>query len=68
MVQIQVTGPSHSGKGYIMVEIARRLRELGCDVRLQGEETHLAEKVAVSDEVAAAKLTGQQVTITELQT
>ena len=68
MVQILVTGPTHSGKGYIMVEIARKLRELGCDVQLQGETTHLQEKVSISDEAAAAKLLRQKVIITELQT
>lgn len=68
MVQIQVTGPAHSKKGYIMIEIARKLRELGCDVLLQGESSHLQEKAEISDEDAALKLQGQSVMITELKT
>jgi molybdopterin-guanine dinucleotide biosynthesis protein len=68
MIQVQITGPIHSGKGYLMVEIARKLRELGCIVDLQGEETHLVDKTGVSDETAAARLAGQHVVITELTT
>jgi hypothetical protein len=68
MVQIQVTGPEHSGKGYIMTAITRALRDLGVEVVLQGEETHLEEKAAYNAEVWSAKLRGQTVQITELKT
>jgi hypothetical protein len=68
MVQIQVTGPEHSGKGYIMIAVARTLRELGVQVVLQGEETHLEEKAAFSADVWSEKLRGQKVLITELKT
>lgn len=68
MVQIEVTGPEHSRKGYIMVAIARALRELGATVELQGEETHLATKMAIDEEVIHERLLGQTIRITELQT
>ena len=68
MVQIQVTGPEHSGKGYIMIAIARALRELEVDVTLQGEQTHLEEKAAFDADVWSNKLRGQKVLVTELKT
>lgn len=70
MVQIQVAGPAHAKKGYIIVEITRLLRELGCEVHLQGEETHLVDKVMDlrSREDIAQLVRGVEVTITELRT
>lgn len=68
MLNIQVSGPEHSKKGYIMVEIARVLREAGCEVTLQGEETHLVEKAALTDDSIRSKIAGQKVVITEMQT
>lgn len=68
MVNIQVTGPTHSKKGYIMALVAKTLRDAGCEVHLQGEETHLVEKIKTEDEVIKTKLEGQKIVITELQT
>jgi hypothetical protein len=68
MVNIEITGPLHSKKGYIMVAIAQALRDLGATVVLQGEDTHLADKRNADGSVIAEKLTGQEVRITELQT
>jgi hypothetical protein len=68
MVQIQISGPAHSRRGYLMVEIARVLRGFGCNVILQGEGTHLAQKVELSDAEISEKLAGVEVRITELQT
>ena len=68
MVNIQVTGPLHSKKGYIMALLTKTLRDAGCEVNLQGEETHLATKVHAEDEVVKTKLVGQKVVITEMQT
>lgn len=68
MVNIQVTGPTGSKKGYIMVAITKALRDLGCDVHLQGEYTHLAEKMVKSEDDMCDNLLAQEVNITELQT
>lgn len=68
MVQIQISGPAHSKKGYMMVEIARVLRECGCEVTMIGEETHLIEKQNLNHEQVEQNLTGQRVHITELKT
>lgn len=68
MVQIEVSGPEHSKKGYIMVAIAKVLRDLGAEVAVLGEDTHLASKVSLTEDAVAEKLTGLQVRLTELQT
>ncbi len=68
MVHIEVSGPEHSKKGYVMVEIARVLRSMGCEVIVQGEQTHLADKVSVPEEAIHQKLSGVQVSITEMKT
>jgi hypothetical protein len=68
MVQIQVSGPDHSRKGYILIAIARALRELGADVSVIGEGTHLSDKVNLDTITISDKLTGQQIQITELRT
>lgn len=67
MIDIQVTGKAHSKRGYLMVELTRILRELGCEVQLQGETTHLSDKTPLTDEQIKEKLKGMQVRITELQ-
>lgn len=68
MVHIEVSGPEHSKKGYVMVEIARVLRSMGCEVTVQGEETHLADKVVVPEDLIHQKLSGVKIIITEMQT
>lgn len=68
MVQIQVMGPSGSRKGYIMVKIAKHLKELGCNVSLQGEETHLAQKLVLEPKAFTERLEGVNVAITEFKT
>lgn len=68
MVHIQVSGPDHSRKGYIMVAVARALRELGADVSMIGEGTHLVDKTDLDTAVIGEKLTGQQIHVTELRT
>jgi hypothetical protein len=68
MVQIEVSGPTHAKKGYVMVAIARALRELGAEVQVLGETTHLAEKSTKDSHELALNLRGQEVRLTELQT
>ena len=68
MVHIEVSGPTHSKKGYIMAVIAQALREAGAEVRMLGESTHLADKMVASPELVHEKLDHQVVHITEMQT
>lgn len=68
MVQIEVSGPSGAKKGYVMVAIARALRELGAEVQVLGETTHLVEKSNKDQQELAMALRGQEVRLTELQT
>lgn len=68
MVQIQVSGPTHSKKGYVIAAITAALRELGAEVHVLGEETHLADKMHVSESKLHEKLESVTIHITEMQT
>jgi hypothetical protein len=68
MVQIEISGPEHSHKGYLMVVIARVLRDLGAEVTVQGEETHLAEKSNAEFDVILDKISGLRIALTEMKT
>ena len=68
MVQIEVSGPDHSRKGYILVTIARALRELGANVSVIGEDTHLADKTGLDEGAICEKLQGVDIRLTELRT
>ena len=68
MVTIVVEGPQHAGKGYVIATIAHALREIGCDVTVQLEETHNHRKMIKSEDEIKTRLVGEKVTIQELQT
>lgn len=67
-LMIVVTGPDKSGKGYVIASIAHCLEHLGCEVIVQGAETHNAPKLAKTDEELIARLKGQKIVIIEQQT
>ena len=67
-INIIVTGPDKSGKGYIMAAIARHLENIGCVVTVQSAEMHNAPKMIKSDEEIAARLKDVSILITEMQT
>lgn len=68
MIQIQVSGPAHSKKGYAIVAIVNALRDIGADVHVLGEHTHLADKMESNDKTLSKKLEGQVICVTELRT
>lgn len=68
MVNIEISGKAHTKRGYLMVELTRILRSLGCEVELQGEASHLANKTPLTDDEIKEKLQGMVVRITEIQT
>lgn len=65
---VSVTGPDHSGKGHVVAAIAHQLEKLGCEVLVQGAETHNASKLAKTDEALADRLKGVGVVLTEMRT
>ena len=68
LINIEITGPTHSGKGYVIAAIAKALEELGCEVVVQAADTHNQPKLAKTPEEIASRLNGQVVRITEMQT
>jgi len=67
-VQIQISGPVGSRKTRMAVLIQRYLESLGASVNLQKADPELDEKLEMTDEALAEKLTGVEVFITEMQT
>ena len=63
MITVVVEGPDHSGKGYVIAAITHALQELGCNVVVQGAETHNASKLAKTDDEIKQRLDGQQIRI-----
>jgi hypothetical protein len=68
MVQIEISGPEHSHKGYLMVAIAKILRDMGAEVVVQGEETHLAQKTKAEFDSILGKIAGLKIAVTEMKT
>lgn len=67
-INIVVTGPDKSGKGYIMASIARHLESIGCVVTVQSAEMHNAPKMVKTNEEISARLKGVPIVVTEMQT
>lgn len=68
MLNVNITGPEHSGKGHLMVLVAELLREKGLSVVVQGEQSHLHSKFEQSEIEHIDKLSNTKIVITELQT
>lgn len=68
MINIVVQGPDKSGKGHIIAAISRALTDLGCDITVQGAETHNAPKMTKNEEELKTRLQGLEVRISEQQT
>lgn len=68
MITITVEGPNKAGKGYVIAAIAAALKGFGCQVRVQGETSHNAEKLTKSAEEIEGRLHGTEVRIMEMQT
>jgi hypothetical protein len=68
MIQITVFGPEHSKKDYIMLTIAKALREAGAEVKVLGENSYFAHKAEMDEETIKSKLEGQSIRISEQRT
>ncbi len=68
MLTIQINGPDKSGKGYAIAYISRKLKEVGCDVTIQSEETHNASKISKTDDELIARLKDVKIKLIEMQT
>ena len=46
MINIIIEGPAKAGKSHAIALIGKYLKSLGCDVTIQSEGTHNADKLA----------------------
>lgn len=68
MISIVIEGPQKSGKGYAIALIGKHLKSLGCDVKIQSEETHNASKLLLENEEHLKRLLNEKIIITEMRT
>lgn len=68
MITIVIEGPAKSGKSHLIALIGKYMRNLGCDVTIQSEETHNASKLSKSEEELLEHLANTKITIKEMQT
>ena len=68
MIQVLVQGPEHSKKDWVVLTIAKALREMGAQVSVLGEDTYMAHKATANIEEFQSRLTGQDIVVAELRT
>lgn len=68
MITIVIEGPQKSGKGHVIALIGKHLKSLGCDVKIQSEQTHNADKLILGDEEHLRRLLNQKIVIKEMRT
>ena len=68
MITITIEGPDKSGKGHAVALIAKYLRDLGCDVTVQAEETHTAPKMEKDESDLLARLRDARIVVREMRT
>ncbi|MGD0961303.1 MAG: hypothetical protein ABSB19_15960 [Methylomonas sp.] len=68
MITIIVEGPEHSGKGHAIAMIAKLLKSAGLDVTVQGERTHNAKKLTLTEEEHINRLADAKIFIKEMRT
>ena len=68
MINIIIEGPEKSGKSHAIALIGKYLKSLGCDVTIQSETTHNADKLAKEESELLEKLRKTPIVIKEMQT
>lgn len=68
MIKIIIEGPENSGKSHVIALIGKYLKNLGCNVTIQSEETHNAATLAMTEEQLMARLCESPITISEMRT
>jgi hypothetical protein len=67
-IMVTISGPDHSGKGHVVAAIAHQLVAMGCEVNIQGADTHNASKLAKDDSAISERLKGQKIILLEMRT
>ncbi len=68
MITIIIEGPEKSGKSHAIALTGKHLKSLGCNVRIQSEETHNAGKLAMTDDELLERLRKTEIIIKEMRT
>jgi thymidylate kinase len=68
MLTIIIEGPEKSGKSHAIALIGKYLKSLGCNVTIQAEKTHNADKLAKEEGELLERLRNTQIVIKEMQT
>ena len=68
MITIIIEGPEKSGKSHAIALIGKYLKSLGCNVTIQAENTHNADKLAKEEDELLECLRNTQIVIKEMQT
>lgn len=68
MITIIIEGPDHSGKSHAVALIGKYLRSLGCNVTIQSEKTHNAEKLGKDEHELMENLLKRQIVIKTMRT
>ena len=68
MITIIIEGPEKSGKSHAIALIGKHIKRLGCDVTIQSENTHNADKLAKDEDELLECLRNTRIVIKEMQT
>jgi len=68
MITIIIEGQAQSGKSHVIALIGKYLKNLGCNVTIQSEETHNAGTLAMSDDEILKRLQSERIIIKEMRT
>ena len=68
MITIIVEGPDRAGKSHAIALIAKQLKNSGCEVTIQSEDTHNAGTMAMTEAKLIDRLCTEHIVIKELRT
>jgi thymidylate kinase len=68
MISIVVEGPEDSGKSHAIALIAKYLKGLGCNAKIQGEQTHNAGTMSMDEDQLLERIQSEPIVITQMQT
>lgn len=68
MLSITIEGPKDSGKSHLIALLGKYLKQIDCNVTIQGEETHNAGTLSLEESELIERLKMEQIIIKEMRT
>ena len=68
MLNVVVEGSDKAGKSHLRALIAKQLKNCGCNVTVQSEETHNAGTMAMEEDLLLKRLRDEQIILKEMRT